>query len=439
MALASSAERAAHVPHRWRNLVTLAGVTVVGTVQTGLTTLLFPSIATTLRLTTTDLGVVAALGRIVAVPLGPAWVWLASRVGRRAVIVSATAAGGLVGAAGGWSTTFLQLLVANTVMAALVVGVAPIAQAVLADSFDDAHRSRAVGYFYGASTALVSAVGPLAALLTRSPEGWRYGLWAGGVLAVITAVVTAFVFRDPGIGAAERQLADLTADSRSRPVTMASIGSLWRVPSFAVLMGSRLLSGHLLVTVYGVQFLVTERGFDNATAAAVLLPYGLGYGIGAVAGGWLVTLLDRVSPGHGRVALLQVAQLGFAAAAYLGTQRSYASLAPYAVFTGMMGLTQALNPGANRPLVMSVVLPELRGQAFAVFFSVVDTVAWAAFTLVAGVLASRVGLTTVFWWVLVVLMVVNAGWLSLLHLTYPRDRDRVTAQLDARRATLVAP
>ena len=138
------------------------------------------------------------------------------------------------------------------------------------------------------------------------------------------------------------------------------------------------------------------------------------------------------------MALLQVAQLGFAAAAYLGTQRSYSGIGAYAVCTGLMGLTQALNPGANRPLVMSIVLPELRGQAFAVFFSVVDTIAWATFTLVAGVLADRVGLSTVFLWVLVVLMVVNAGWLSLLHLTYPRDCNRLTDQIDARRAALIA-
>lgn len=435
MSLAQS--RAAHVPHRWRNLGALIGVTVVDTVQTSLSTLLFPSIAATLRLTNADLGVLAALSRLVAIPLGPVWVWLAARLDRRSVVAGATGVSACAAFAGGFAAGFPTLLLANVLMAAFAAGVAPIAQAVIADSFDDEHRSRAVGYFYGTSVALTSALGPLAALVTRSPEGWRYGLWAAGAVSLATALAFVAVFRDPGVGAAEKQLADLDLDQRTQPVTLASVVSLWRIPSFAILMTSRLMSGHLLLTVFGVQLLVSERGFDNATAAVVLLPYGLGYGIGAVGGGWLVAVLDRLSPHHGRVAILQVAQLGFAAAAYLGTQRAYATLAPYALFTGLMGLTQALNPSTNRPVVMSVVLPELRGQAFAIFFSVVDTLAWAGFTFAAGVLADSVGLVTVFFWALVVLMVVNAAWLSLLHLTYPRDCERVTAVLDRRRAVAV--
>jgi hypothetical protein len=52
-------------------------------------------------------------------------------------------------------------------------------------------------------------------------------------------------------------------------------------------------------------------------AAFVLLPFGLGYLVGTVGGGWLLGWLGRVLPTRDRIAYLQVAQLGFA---FFGTQ-----------------------------------------------------------------------------------------------------------------------
>ena len=54
-----------------------------------------------------------------------------------------------------------------------------------------------------------------------------------------------------------------------------------------------------------------------------------------------------------------------------------------------MGAGQGLNPAVNRPIVMSVVEPQLRGQAFAIFLSVFQTIGWALFSYGAGMLAGR--------------------------------------------------
>ncbi|MFD0921414.1 hypothetical protein [Saccharopolyspora rosea] len=47
---------------------------MIDTTEAGVVTTLFPSIAAALRLGSGHLGVVAALGKLVAVPAGPAWV-----------------------------------------------------------------------------------------------------------------------------------------------------------------------------------------------------------------------------------------------------------------------------------------------------------------------------------------------------------------------------
>lgn len=431
---AEGSAEARRVPHRWRNLATLTGVTVVDNTEQGLSTTLFPTIAAALHLQSSHLGILAALGKFVAIPAGPGWAWLAGRIGRRETLVATSLTGGVFGIAAGFSQDFVQLLVFNTLMSAALIGGGPIANAIIADSFEDSQRGKAAGYFYGFVSLVSSFLGPLIALFTGLSEGWRFGMWAIGGICLLASLPVAFLLKDPGVGASEHQLADLSGHHRAMPkVTVQSVLSLFRIPSFSIMMASRLLSGHLLIAIFGIQFLVTERGFTNAVAAVVLLPFGLGYFAGTVGGGWLVALLDRVLPGNGRVAYLQGAQILFAVVAFFATQFRYDGIAVYGIFMALLGFCQGANPPANRPIVAAVVPPELRNQAFAIFLTVFETLGWAVFSLGAGILASTLGIQTVFLWVLVILMLVNAAVLSGLYFCYPRDVARNNELLDRRR------
>jgi Na+/proline symporter len=80
-----------------------------------------------------------------------------------------------------------------------------------------------------------------------------------------------------------------------------------------------------------------------------------------------------------------------------------------------------------------VVLPELRGQAFAIFLSVFETIGWALFALTAGWLGTKLGIENAFLYILVVVMLLNALLLSALYVTYPRDARAVTRELERRR------
>ncbi|MDQ0618113.1 MFS transporter [Arthrobacter globiformis] len=428
------AVKAHKVPHRWSNLAVLTGVTVVDNTEAGLSATLFPTIAAALKLQSSHLGLLAALGKLVAVPAGPAWAWLAGKIGRRNALIATTLTGGAFGIAAGFSQDFVQLLIFNTLMSAAIIGGSPIANAIIADSFDDSLRGRAAGYFYGFMSLISSFIAPLIALFTGFTDGWRYGMWTIGGICILAGLLVALLLKDPGVGASEKQLADLKGREQLAPkVTARSVLSLFRIPSFSVMMLSRLLSGHLLITIFGIQFLVVERGFTNAVAAIVLVPFGLGYFAGTVGGGWLVAVLDRVLPDRGRIAYLQGAQILFAAVAFFATQYDYDNIGIYGAFWALLGFAQGANPPANRPIVAGVVLPELRGQAFAIFLTVFETIGWAVFSLGAGALASTLGIQTVFLWTLVILMLVNAAVLTILYFCYPRDVARVSATLEQRR------
>ncbi|MGW0938476.1 MFS transporter [Streptomyces sp. NPDC002666] len=427
------------VPHRWRNLSTLSGVMVVDNTEAGLAATLFPAISAALRLDSGHLGVLSAAGKIAAVPFGPAWVWLAGRIGRRGALIASSVCGGLFGTAAGFAQNFWQLLLCNTLMSAAVIGATPIVNAVIADSFDDGNRARATGYLYAAVNGISSLLGPVFALVTGMDDGWRYGMWAISLFCALSGVAVAVGFRDPGVGAAETELAGLSPGQRTASkVTLRSVASLFRIPTFSVMMLSRLLSGHLLISLFGIQFLVTERGFTNQVAAVVLIPFGVGYVAGTLGGGWAVGRLDRILPDRGRVAYLQAAQILFALAAFLGTQFMYDGIAAYCVFWALMGAAQGANPPVNRPIVAAVVTPEVRGQAFAIFLTVFETAGWALFALGAGQLADVFGIEQVFLWFLVLLMLVNAAVLTTLYACYPRDVHRIKSELHHRREAALA-
>lgn len=425
----------APVPHRWRNLLTLTSVSAVDNTENSATTVLFPSIATALGLNSGHLGMITALGKVASVPTGPFWVWLVERTSRRTALVLAGTIGGVFGILAGFSQGFGTLLLFTTLMAAALIGGSPIANAVIADCFTDRERGKAVGVMYGVTNSFAALTGPLVALFTGFSDGWRYGMWTIGGVAVLAGLVVLVAFKEPGVGAAEGRPAGPNGTAAAvEPVRLASVPALFRIPTYTVMMISRLLSGHLLITVFGIQFLVMERGFSNATAAVVTMPFGVGYLLGTVGGGYLLSAVDRLWPDRGRVWYLQLAQVFFAAAAFFGTQFDYGGIGVYCVFWALMGFGQGVNPSVNRPVVTAVVLPELRGQAFAVWLSVFETMAWALFALAAGQLAESFGLQEVFLWVMVVFMLVNAAFLTVLHTTYPKDARRVRNVLETRRA-----
>ncbi|MBR0724412.1 hypothetical protein [Bradyrhizobium manausense] len=68
---------------------------------------------------------------------------------------------------------------------------------------------------------------------------------------------------------------------------------------------------------------------------------------------------------------------------------------------------QGVHRGVNRPIVMSVIRSELRGFAFAVLNAVVESIAWAMYSLPAGWLGDMFGLELVFLLILDGLMLLN--------------------------------
>ncbi|WP_157870012.1 MULTISPECIES: MFS transporter [unclassified Streptomyces] len=427
--------KAVPVKGRWRQLSLLGGTMIAENTEASLISGLFPVIRHSLGVSLGALGVLTAAGRIAGVFAGPFWVWVAQRWSRKGVLVLATGFWGVWGIAAGFAQNFTQLLILITILAAGYAASGPLTTEILGDLFDSESRGRAVGMLYGVINLAASLFATLKGQLAAFDDGWRWGLWGIGAVNVLCGVALLIWMRDPGRGASEHQLAGL--DRRTREahtkVTMKQVTALFRIPSLVVLLVSRLLSGQLLAAMFGVIFLVDVYGFSTQVASVVLFPMGIGFFTGTVLGGFLADWAVRRNPRHGLVVILQTAQFAFATVAFFGTQLDWGGIGVFAVFFALMGLVQGVNPVVNRPMIMAVTLPELRGAAFAIYLSVFEAVAIAAFSLGAGFLGDAFGLRAVFLWVLVGLVLVNGAFLTLLYRTYATDVARVQQALESRR------
>jgi predicted MFS family arabinose efflux permease len=430
------ADEEIRTPHRWRNLTLMTGSSIVDNGDTQVITTLFPTLKAAMGLQTSALGNISALGRVAGVVGGPVFTYLARRTNRKVVLAVTSGLWGIWVIAAAFSQNYLQLLTLMTIVAVGQAGAGPIVNELFSDMFGDRKRGRAAGYFYGFGSLVGAGLGALIGQLSRIENGWRYGLGGVGLITMIFGLLILLLFDDPGVGATERQLAHLSRAERDEQskITMARIASLAKIRTFMLMMGQRLLSGHLLIGTFGVTFLVQDRGFSNATAAIVSLPFGIGYAVSAVFGGLLTDRIHQRFPTFGRVASLQVAQLGFAVVALLATQIPWVSIWAYLVFWVLMGALQGINPGINRPIVMSVTPPELRGAAFAVMLAIFETIGWAAFNFIGGLLADGVGLQRTFLIMLVILMLINAAYCTLLYRPYRRDTANLAIELERRAA-----
>lgn len=413
--------------NRWRQLAILGAALSLDNNEASALVSLFPAIQASLSLSLTNLGLLTAGGRFAGAVMGPLWVWLARRWSRKAVLAICVGAWGGCGIAAGFADGFPTLFVCYAAVAIGAAGAQPIVLSLVSDLFDDATRGRAVGYLFGAVSLTASLVGPLLGQLSGIHDGWRVGFWLVGAMNVLAGLMILFWLEDPGVGATEAGMGRRIGAAASQ----MSVLSIFRVPTFNLMLLARVLSGPILILTFGVVFLTREYGFPNRLAAISLAPLGIGYFLGTLCGGVLFDRMHKANPNAGRVLFLQMAQLLFAVIAYLATQHVWPSFTIICVFWFFLGLTLGAIPGANRPIVMAVIHPELRGWAFVVMFALVESLVAAVYSTAAGWLSDRFGLKVVFLVALVGLSALNALLMTVLYRTYPRDVARMQKQLDA--------
>ncbi|MCU1642537.1 MAG: transporter [Nocardia sp.] len=406
----------------WRQLALLSGLLSMDSSEAAVVSTLFPALRSALGLPLSALGVLVAVSKVIWMICGPIWVLVAQRIGRKKVLVVFCGVWGLWSCAAGLAQNFAQLLVLYAIAAVGYAAGGPLVNGILADLFDESRRGRAAGWLYG-GTALIGAVlGPLFGQLSRVPDGWRYGFFASGTITVIFGLIVWRFFEEPAVGAAESE----AAVAPRQALNWSDVRGLLAGRTLRLILVQRLASTQLAMTSFGVVYLVDVRHFSTATAS-IVLPFALlTYVLGTIIGGFVSDRVQRWLPRAGRLGVWQTSVLGWGLAAGAATQIGWSSIWVYAAIFSVLGLLQGFVPGTNRPIVMAVTRPELRGAAFSLMISA-ESLGWALSTLLIGFLGDRIGLQTTFLWLIVVLNIVNGIFMTVMYRPYLRESSALRA------------
>ncbi|MFE7448231.1 MFS transporter [Streptomyces griseus] len=409
--------------HR-KNLTLLTASTAMDNAESSVVTVLFPLMREAMGLTSSALGTIVAVGKVVGVVSGIPWVLLARRYPRKVVLATCSGFWGIWVIAAGLTTSFTQFVFLYAIAAAGFAGAGPIALEILGDIYGDSRRGGATGLLYGGVALIAGVSAPIFGLLSGSADGWRYGYMASGTLCLVVGLLILLLLDDPA-PAANSTRPPLDAIQRRARSLRGGLRELLPTGTYRLILVQRLCSGQNVIMSFGVVFLVEERGFSTATATAsiVALPFALGYLAGTVLGGRVNDRVHRLRPRSGRIVMLQSSQLAFAAVASLTTQVAWGGgIAVYAALFALLGLLQGQVPVVNRPLIMAVVRPELRALAFAVSVTTVEALAYAGYALLVGHLGDAVGLQKALLAVTVLLTTANGLASAALYRPYARDR-----------------
>lgn len=420
----------APVKRRWLSNIILTFTLFADTNESGIVSTLFVLISKDLGFGLAVLGILTALGKIIAAIFGPIWTLLARRYNRKALLVSTCMIFGLWTVAMGISQNFTQYLILFIIATIGTVAASPIVTEMVGDLFVDTERGRATGLMYGVLGLAGALIAPLLGQLSLIPHGWRVGYYIVGAMLGLAGLLILVCVYDPGRGASEPLRATSQTQQSSVPaLKWSEVKQLFTIPSYILMLVSRMLSGHLLLQSFGIVYLTTVLHYTTAQAALVFGIGNLGYVVGNFAGGMLVDQFSKVYQRRGRVLMLQLAQALFALVAFGFLLLNGGSTGLLIVFFFALFFLQGVNPSINRPIVYSVVPPALRGAAFAVMISIVESITWAIYNLFAGFLGQQFGLRPVFFGVLVIVMLVNALAIFGLYRTYWPDVQKLQASL----------
>lgn len=420
----AKAEPSPKIEGRWKSAFSLTFASMMDNNEgTGFITAMFPLIRAQLGMTLSMLGWMAALPKIMAIFFGPFWASVGRKYDRKNVLIFVTGIWGLWAIAIGLAQNVTQLVIFVIISLIGASASQPLMQELLMDLFGDEERGKAVSIVFGVGGLVMLPMAAVNAWLSGMDSGWRYGFFGAGALSALSGVLIWLFLKDPGRGASEKnyQESDEARKEGYGLVKWSEVVELFKVKTFVLMLGQRVLSGHLLMISMGVVYMTDVLKLDLKTANLMMMPLMLGMLLGMLTFGFIGDWLHRKYPKYGRIGTIQFLQGVYVVLAFFGTQFIYGSLAIYGFIFFLMGFFASSNMAVNRPIIASVVKPELRGTAFALFVSVFESIAWAIFNVAAGQIGQVIGLKPVFFVVLVVIMLFNTAFITLIYKPYAHD------------------
>jgi MFS family permease len=389
------------------------------------------------------IGLMETLRSIAQTVSAPFWGYAADRFSRKKVLMFGTGVWGLWTVALGLAPTFESLMVLRAISGLGLGCLMPATFSLLGDHYPQAKRGMALGII-GLVGLLGTVLGVLAMGFVATAELWRWGFVGLGIASILSGAAIWWLVEEPPRGSAEPELAGLMthANEKTYSIRVKDMLQTLRIPTVWAAIGQGVLgtSPWVVMSIYFVNWLVTDLGYDNAitfagkgSAPVVFAMIVVGAAIGNLMGGLIGDRAEQISPKYGRTVIGQFSVLSGIPPMYLlitnAPNLGYWSLVGGFFITAVM-LSWA-GRGAKEPMMQAVVLPELRSSAYSIV-AVVEGGLSAFAGLIAGSLAVKYGLTTALLWTVPFPWVICAVLFSAFYFTYPSDARKAREAIEAR-------
>lgn len=376
-----------------RNLLLfLFGVNLLNYVDRQILYAVFPPIQTALRLSDTQLGLLASAFMWVYLSTAPIFGLLADRGSRPRLLGLGVAVWSVATAFSGVVRSYAELIVGRAAVGIGEASYGSVAPAMLSDAFPPARRGRALAFF-SMAIPVGSALGYLLGGLFERALGWRAAFLIVGLPGLFLAWSLGR-WPDPPRGALDREAGP---GAGPFPPRARDYLDLFRTRSYAL---NCLAMTAMTFAIGGLAawiptYLVRVRGMGLAEANLVfgLLTLLSGVG-GTLVGGWLGDrLLPRVPTAYFLVSGVGLLLSVPCAAAVIQLQDRAWVLG--AIF--LAEILIFLNTGPLNAIIAAVSRAEVRATAYAANIFVIHALGDAISPAIVGMLSDRVGLAAAFW------------------------------------------
>lgn len=404
-----------HQKGRWAGLTAMAVAFISDGMEGGLVNTLFPVIQQALGLELGALGVISSVKNWARMLFGMFWSMVADRFGRKRVLVFVTGIWGLWTAAAGLAQNYEQLLILYSIGVIGTVAGEPISNGLLADMFAGDERGKAYGAMRSVSSFGSLFLTPLIGQLAGVPDGWRLGMYMMGAISLISGILIAIFVKEPPKVVRDN-------DMELGKFQIKHIGTLLKIPTVLLLAIQLLFITSLVLFAFMVTYFVKVRGWTTPEAAVLNSVFFGGFMVSSFVGGWLGDQFEKRMGPNGRVTLMQIYLIAFAAMTFLMLQVDWGKGPIFYVIVFLTGLVGSIGfSGCVLPMVAAVVKPQFSATAFALLFSFIQGGISAIYLLLIGPISGSLGLQNTMLWLVSAPYAINALFWFLFYRVYPKD------------------
>lgn len=339
--------------------------------------------------------------------------------------------------------TFASLFWARLSCGGCMSASVPVAFSLMGDLFGVEERNAASSGLT-AMMGLGMIVGQVYAGTVGPQVGWPHVFVMSSLLQAITALFVFVWVREPTRGGKEKALQDLLESGKKydRQLTYSGfVHAMQHNRSNSIL----LWQGFFTSLPWGIifcflnDFLSQEKGFSVPDATLLVMVFGIGCGIGGIAGGYIGQLCLQKNRKYLPYFMAVTTALGILPfIALLETNfENDAGVGYLAMTYSLLGGCIASLPSVNvRPCIINVNPPETRGAALTasnLLITLGRGIGPSCITLMGTI--AKLSRQTAFNWTLTVFWVITAIQLLFLAQTFPKDQDDMEAELAQYAAT----